>query len=216
MLRLPWVLATLVVVLIAASCGGSSDAGSSNAADLDEPSQSLGEPVVIGNLGGPPLEGHTPQGFAGMGTGLFVGDNLNANFPEGDGVQLFVAFELPSDVGEVTAATLSSENMTVRGTPFETLGQLRAQAVSFETFGPAVFDTPGLGEPTDCSPQGTTALNCDVTQAVNDAVDAGTTNLQLRLRFDIPGNGDGEQDMALFFLTDSNTNEPGIFSLTLE
>ena len=51
-------------------------------------------PLVVTNQGGS-LEGHTPRGFAGTGTGLFAGDNLNPAFPEGDGVQFLLTFELP-------------------------------------------------------------------------------------------------------------------------
>ena len=49
--------------------------------------------VTLKNHGGA-TEGHTPRGFSGMGTGLFAGDNLNRNFPEGDGVQIFLSFDL--------------------------------------------------------------------------------------------------------------------------
>lgn len=176
-------------------------------------------PVVIDNLGGAPLEGHTPRGFAGSGTGLFAGDNLNANFPEGEGVQIFIAFDI-ADIadlaGQIDRATLSSDALSVRGAPFETLGTLRAQAVSFESFGPPVFETPGLGDAAECVRRDDSAIDCDVTDAATAALADGRSHLQMRVRFDTPGDGDGERDLALFFLTDSNTNEPGIFTLTLE
>jgi hypothetical protein len=35
------------------------------------------------------------------------------------------------------------------------------------------------------------------------------------LRFDQAGDGDGRADLAMFFVTESNTNQPGIFTLTL-
>ena len=201
-------IALLVLVAVACSSTSSETATEITASGVDGP-------VVVQNSGGPPLEGHTPQGFAGSGTGLFAGDNLNANFPDGEGVQIFIAFDLPDNLTEVATATLSSEVLTVRGTPFESLGPLRAQAVSFDTFGPPVFETPGLGEAVACSRRGENAIDCDVSAAAVQAVADGREHLQLRLRFDTRGDGDGEQDLALFFLTDSNTNEPGIFGLTL-
>lgn len=179
-------------------------------------SESLAEHLIIDNLGDGSLEGHTPQGFAGSGIGLFAGDNLNANFPEGEGVQIFLAFPLPDDLETVASATLVSENLTVRGDPFGTLGALRADPVEFDAFGPPVFSVDAIGEGGACTTDGATEISCNVTAAASEAVAAGRDHLQFRLRFDTPGNGDGEQDLALFFRTDSNTNEPGIFSLIVE
>lgn len=75
------------------------------------PDDSLAQPlpaadgtIILENQGGN-MEGHTPRGFQGMGTGLFTGDNLNPNFPEGDGVQLFLTFDLSGlPAGEVASA----------------------------------------------------------------------------------------------------------------
>ena len=47
------------------------------------------------------------------------------------------------------------------------------------------------------------------------AIGGGAERAQFRLRFDRVADDDGEPDLALFFLTDSNTNEPGIFQLEL-
>lgn len=42
-----------------------------------------------------------------MGTGLFAGDNLNPGFPNGDGVQIFLTFDLRGlPEGEVRSAVL--------------------------------------------------------------------------------------------------------------
>jgi len=54
-----------------------------------------------------------------------------------------------------------------------------------------------------------------VTDSVQSAFDAGETRFQFRLRFDQAGDGDGRADLAMFFVTESNTNQPGIFTLTL-
>lgn len=209
--------------LVAAACSSSStptetasSAPSSSVSESDGGDTEGGAlPLEIANTGGP-LEGHTPQGFAGSGTGLFVGDNLNANFPDGEGVQLFVAFAIPAGEGPgVTKALLTSEVLTVSGTPFDDLGSLRAAPVVFDTFGPPVFDDAPVGAAAECRVVGGSGLECDVTPAWLDAVSEGRSHLQLRLRFDTPGDGDGSQDLAMFFLTDSNTNEPGIFTLRL-
>ena len=77
--------------------------------------------IVIPNLGTNALEGHTPRGFEGMGTGLFTGDNININFPEGDGVQIFITFDLSELTGGVQSAVLRSEDIHITGTPFEDL-----------------------------------------------------------------------------------------------
>ena len=38
---------------------------------------------------------------------------------------------------------------------------------------------------------------------------------QFRLGFENVTDGDGIQDLAMFFITNSNTNEPGIFKLNV-
>jgi hypothetical protein len=80
--------------------------------------------VTLKNHGGA-MEGHTPRGFRGMGTGLFAGDNLNRNFPEGDGVQIFLSFDLNGlSPGQVQSAVLRSADASITGTPFKDLGAL--------------------------------------------------------------------------------------------
>ncbi|MFV1991672.1 MAG: hypothetical protein ACC652_13140, partial [Acidimicrobiales bacterium] len=80
---------------------------------------------------GDSMEGHTPRGFAGMGTGLFVGDNLNASFPDGDGLQMFLTFDLPTGLNAPISAKLTSDVLNVSGTPFEDLGELRVASISY-------------------------------------------------------------------------------------
>ena len=84
--------------------------------------------VVVPNQGGA-LEGHTPRGFRGMGTGLFAGDNLNRAFPNGDGVQFFLSFDLSGlPEGDIIRAELRSNHLQVTGDPFGDLGALRQPA----------------------------------------------------------------------------------------
>ncbi len=169
--------------------------------------------VLLVNEGGQ-LEGHTPRGFAGMGTGLFVGDNLNPSFPDGDGVQVYLTFERPGSLSSVSSAVLSSDVLTVRGAPFEDLGGFLAEPVLYEAFGPNLFDLPATGAPVACE-RTDAGLTCDVTETVRDALGADEPMLQFRLRFERAGDSDGQPDLAMFFITDSNTNEPGVFTLTL-
>lgn len=168
----------------------------------------------ISNEGGS-MEGHTPRGFAGSGTGLFVGDNLNPGFPKGDGVQLWLTFALPADAAPPGRAVLSSDVMSVAGTPFEDLGILQAEPVTYERFEPELFDLAPDGPAVECASTGAQRLECDVTDAVAASLASDSPRAQFRLRFERVADGDGNQDLALFFLTDSNTNEPGIFHLEL-
>lgn len=171
-------------------------------------------PLQIRNHGGS-LEGHTPRGFAGSGTGLFVGDNLNPGIPDGEGVQIWLSFDLSEATPTPTRAVLRSAALTVRGTPFADLGALRVEPVSYDSFSPELFDHPSTGAAVTCDRVGDRGIECDVTEAVARAIHAGEDRAQLRLKFDTAGDNDGEADLAMFFLTDSNTNERGIFTLNL-
>jgi hypothetical protein len=169
---------------------------------------------VVENHGGD-LEGHTPRGFQGSGIGLFVGDNLNSRFPDGDGVQTFLSFDVPPGLGRVTSATLRSDVMSLTGTPFADLGNINVEPVTYDEFGPPIFDLPAEGPSIVCLRVGDSGLECDVTAAASASGAAHGGRLQLRMFFDVAGDNDNSPDLALFFLTDSNTNEPGIFTLEM-
>ena len=217
--RLNAVLVALAV--IAAACGS----GDSAAAPATDPTPA--EPtdaevdnggsftLSIPNNGTTALEGHTPRGFAGTGTGLFAGDNLNPNFPNGDGVQIWLSFAVPDGTATPTSATLRSDVLSTSGNVFEALGNLQAAPVSYEAFGPELFDLESTGDLVTCERPTDSSLTCDVSSAAAAAIDAGDPFVQLRLTFEEVSDSDGEQDLAQFFLTDSNTNEPGIFFLDL-
>lgn len=199
----------LVAPVLFAAC---SSAGGTDGADPIEPLDAppLVAPLLVPNQGGD-LEGHTPLGFAGSGTGLFVGDNLNERFPDGEGIQLLLTFELPPESAGSERALLTSDALTVRGTPFDDLGDLLVEPVTYDDFGPPLFELEPDGDAVVCERQGAGSVICDVT-----SVAAGTHGrVQFRLRFERRGDNDGTKDLALFFLTDSNTNEPGIFTLEL-
>ena len=161
------------------------------------------------------MEGHTPRGFAGSGTGLFAGDSLNPSFPADDGVQIWLTFAVPSGTRAPSRALLSSDAMTIDGSPFEDLGAMQAAPVTYDSFGPEIFDLAADGPAVDCQLVGESRLECDVTDAAAVAIERGSERVQLRLKFDRVTDGDGDRDLAMFFLTDSNTNEPGIFQLEL-
>ena len=173
--------------------------------------------VVIENQGGN-LEGHTPRGFQGMGTGLFVGDNLNPRFPNGDGVQIFLTFDL-SDVpgGEVTSAVLRSNYAQLRGTPFRDLGSLNVEQVRYDRFSSTLWNLEPVTGGANCvfATGDGGPFECDIADGVRSAMDDGYPFAQFRLRMDMAGDGDGLPDMVMFFKTDSNANEPGIFELVI-
>lgn len=203
--RLPLVLAS--IALFATACASTQGEQS----DTDE--STPGEEISIPNEGSD-SEGHTPIGFAGMGTGLFAGDNLNSRFPEGDGIQTYLTFPLPE--GSVTtSATLRSGFLQTRGTPFDDLGALVAERVEYSEFGPDLFNLPSSGHPSTCRVVDGTGILCDVTQAVQAADSDGATSIQFRLRFERIADNDGQADLAMFYRSDSNTNEEGLFVLQL-
>jgi hypothetical protein len=214
--------ATAVALALLISGCSSSSSSSGTLADetaldnttADEGAGSRALPIQIQNHRGS-MEGHTPRGLAGSGTGLFAGDNLNPRFPDGDGIQIWLTFEFPSGTPTPSRAVLSSQVLTVRGKPFDDLGALQAEPVRYDSFSPALFDLPPTGAAVTCDRVGDDGIDCDVTAAVVGAIDAGEHRAQFRLKFDIAGDNDGATDLAMFFLSDSNTNERGIFTLNL-
>lgn len=200
--------------LLAASVVGCTATGPGS----DAPTPALPDPVsfLLQNAGVPELEGHTPRGFQGQGTGLFVGDNLNAGFPEGDGVQAFLSFSLEDVVdGTVLEAELRALDVTTAGTPLLDLGPLSAERVAYDAFSSALWDLePEDGEGSCVLAEAADdPFACDVTQAVADAWEGGRTSLQLRLRLELAGDSDGQQDLVVFNPGASNDNEPGLFEV---
>ena len=193
------------ILLVATACSASA----TTTTEVTRSEKSTNVP----NQGGD-LEGHTPTAFAGMGTGLFAGDNLNPSFPDGVGVQLYVTFALPSDVS-VRDAQIVSDALHISGTPFEDLGPLIAEPVTYQSFEPELFDLTAIGPYTECTVTDDTLIACDVSAAIHETVNDGGATAQFRIRFTRPADGDGQQDLAMFFRTDSNINESGIFELEI-
>ena len=113
---------------------------SSSAAPPSTTSGANGQVFVVANQGGD-LKGHTPRSFAGQSTGLFIGDNLNTRFPNGDGGR--PTFDLPVTAAGATRALLASDALVTRGSPFVDLGPLVVELVTYEEFGRDLFDLPG-------------------------------------------------------------------------
>lgn len=173
--------------------------------------------VVVINNQGSSNEGHTPRGFQGQGTGLFVGDNLNPQFPNGDGVQTYLTFDLSTiPAGEINSATLRSNSVHIQGSPFEDLGVLQVEAVRYEQFSSALWNLESNGIVCILDMLADGAFECDVTLAISQALDNGYSSAQLRLRFEKAGDSDGTSDLVQFYNTNSNTNEAGIFKLEVD
>lgn len=173
--------------------------------------------LTVQNHGGG-MEGHTPRGFRGSGTGIFVGDNLNRSFPNGDGVQAFLTFDL-TDVprGRVVSAIFRSTHGSTRGSPYRDLGPLAAEEIRYDAFSPDLWNLETLPGGVRCvlATSADSPVECGVLEAVQRSLDDGYRAAQFRLRLERAGDGDGSPDMAMFFITDSNTNEPGIFELEI-
>jgi len=171
--------------------------------------------ITLQNQGGE-MEGHTPRGFRGMGTGLFAGDNLNSRFPDGDGVQLFLTFDLSTvPPGKVVSAMLGSENVSVRGMPLKDLGPLRAEEVRYQEFSSDLWNLEAFPGGDTCTFATSAAgpFRCDLSGAVQKSLKDSYSYVQFRLLLDRTGDKDGSQDLVAFFIADSNTNQPGIFEL---
>lgn len=171
--------------------------------------------VVLHNHGGA-MEGHTPRGFRGMGTGLFTGDNLNPRFPNGDGVQIFLTFDLSGlPEGRVETAILRAGGAQIQGTPFRDLGALRGEEIRYDRFSPDLWNKASRGANCLFADSRAGPYACELTGAVQRSRDDGYRYAQFRLRLDKAGDGDGRADLVMFFKTSSNTNEPGIFELAV-
>lgn len=200
---------------IAAACGSAEPLGMPEDMMAADDGDRMSDAISIKNDGTTALEGHTPRGFAGTGVGLFAGDNLNPNFPNGEGIQILLSFEIPDEMLKPNQAILTSEVLSTSGDVFEALGELQAAGVSYEQFGPELFDIEPIGDVVPCERPTETSLECNVTTAAQDALERDATHVQLRLTLEELSDSDGEQDLVLFNNGDSNLNEPGLFTLEL-
>ena len=211
-----WLLAIAGLTLVLAGCASAATGVSAGSTDSSDTQSGVSEtPISIANDGTTAFEGHTPRGFMGSGVGLFAGDNLNPNFPNGEGIQILLHFALPEGTATPTTATLRSDVMSTRGNVFEALGELQAAPVSYDAFSAALWNIEPTGDAVTCERPSDTSLTCDVTAAATAAIDAGDSAVQIQLTLENLSDNDGEQDLVLFNNGDSNLNEPGLFTLEL-
>ena len=211
-----WLLAIAGLTLVLAGCASADTDVSAGSTDSSDTQSGVSETAIsISNDGTTAWEGHTPLGFMGSGVGLFAGDNLNPNFPDGVGLQILLTFALPDGVEAPTTATLSSDVLSTRGNVFEALGELRAAPVSYDGFSAALWNIEPTGDFVTCDRPSDTSLTCDVTAAATAAIEAGDSAVQIQLTLEQMSDSDGEQDLVLFNNGDSNLNEPGLFTLAL-
>jgi hypothetical protein len=185
--------------------------------DSDVPSES--EVLTFYNTNDGDLEGHTPRGFQGQGAGMFVGDNLNSGFPEGDGVQMFLSMDISSDEDwDAHSATLSSTHFETQGDPYTDLGELVAEEIVFDAFSSALWDADVVAGGLECvfATDDDGPYSCDVTDAVQAALDEGRDLVQFRFRLDLAGDSDGMQDMVMFHKGDTNATAKRLFTLEVE
>ena len=202
------------------ACGGESEPPvaaepTAQSSAAPEPATEDSPEVILTNDGTTEFEGHTPLGFQGSGVGLFAGDNLNPNFPNGEGIQILLHFALDPSVQVPETAILRSDVMSTRGDVFEALGELQAAPVSYETFSSELWNIEPTGDAVTCDRLTDTSLSCDVTDAARAAIEAGDDAIQIQLTLEQVSDSDGEQDLVLFNNGDSNINEPGLFTLNL-
>lgn len=169
--------------------------------------------INIGNQGGN-MEGHTPRGFQGSGEGLFAGDNLNPDFPNEDGLQIFLSFDL-SEIpeGELKSAILSSNNTNIEGNPFEDLGNLIVNEIRYEKFSSELWNLEEKENSCIFTNTNESSFECDITQIVNNSLNDDYKYAQVKISHEKISDEDNEPDLTKFFIKDSNTNEPRIFNL---
>lgn len=172
--------------------------------------------IKIPNEGGS-FGGHTPIGFKGQGTGIFVGDNLNPSFPNGDGLQAFLTFNIKAiQDSDFDEAILISNDLHIRGNPFIDLGNIIVEKVQYNLFSSKLWDIKSLGEVCVLESGATVeTLSCDIKKVLSDAVREGQDTLQLRLRFERISDNDNSADLVMFYKTNSNTNDRGVFNIEI-
>jgi hypothetical protein len=168
---------------------------------------------VIENRG-EDFEGHSPIGFSGSGSGILLGDNLNEIFPNKDGIQSFLNFDLTKLKGEkIKSAVLYSEFAQIEGEPFESLGNVLVDEVSYGEFSSKVWNTESFGNVCVVNVLEDGIFTCDITEHIDRFLREGKETAQFRLRFEKVSDEDNQKDLLLFYKTDLNKNEKGIFKI---
>jgi hypothetical protein len=142
------------------------------------------------------------DGTFGTGSCATASSNIcigDSNFGPNASYRGFVSFDLsviPSDSVELTEARLELEVDSLIGDPFDDLGQLLVEDVTFATIGPAAFAAAGLAVPGGATTARVgTLLSFDVLGALPS--DLADDSSQYRLRFQSVSDGDGAADALL-------------------
>lgn len=157
------------------------------------------------------VEGYAARSSGLTGQGLFAGDNINEEFANGDGVAFYLNFDVSQlPAGSVQSAALSSEHALIRGAPFDGLGRLIVQQVKFSKLEDA-SKAEKAGEGCVLGEHSSSSYECDISKALQDAIDDGRQNLQLRVMFDLASDKDGKADIISFYRADGDKN--GVFEI---
>lgn len=170
-------------------------------------------PVLIPNSGDA-MEGYTPRGYSDAGKGLLVGDNVNADFPQTDGVRSFLTFSLEGlKDKKLRSVVLFSDHVQVFGTPFQDLGKLRLVETRYDAFSSKTWNAE-TGDVV-CTFEELTddTLSCDVTEHIRQLIREGRNTAQFILEFEKKSDGDKAPDILLFSRTGDKENKPGTFVL---
>ncbi len=188
---------------------------------MPEPAQAQSSdsagPIILKNAGRQDLEGHTPTTFQGQGVGLFIGDNLNAGFPAGAGLQMFLHFDLsklPAGI-RINTAVLSSKFAHIRSRPLNSLGSILVDNVTYPRFSSGLWNTPRGAAACVLTRRTNGEFGCDLAPSLSRALSQGKKTLALRLRFEHNSDNDGRLDLLSFYSTRPNENVPGIFMIAV-
>ncbi len=129
-------------------------------------------------------------------TTVCVGDSISAGEPTYKGFMTFDLRALPAALVAIHAAELGCVVSFMFGTPFDDLGTLRIEPVSFETIGDAAFNGTTVAAPANVSVQAAVgdSLSADVLAAVSADWSAGAAS-QFRLTFATGSDQDGVADL---------------------
>jgi hypothetical protein len=129
-------------------------------------------------------------------TSICVGDSISTGEPTYKGFMTFDLRDLPANLVAITAADLGWVVSGMFGTPFDDLGTLRIEPVSFEVIGDAAFSGNNVAEPANMSAQG--GIGASASASVLPAVSAdwaSDNESQFRLAFATGSDQDGVADL---------------------
>jgi hypothetical protein len=131
-------------------------------------------------------------------TTLCMGDSISAGEP---GYRALITFDLSAvspDLIAIQAAELSVTVATAYGTPFDDLGALQVEHVTFSSIGDAAYASPALSARQLMSSGATAGERMSASVLADVQADWGTRDQsQFRLAFDTTTNSDGAADVLV-------------------